>query len=326
MPSTVVGIVVFSLMGIVFHLLQEDNPMATLNATLQYLAEYPDPENRKRHVTVWLGLIATAIFGLAPLGWQMMESHSCGAWFSFSLALLCGGCTFWAITPIRRIFRIAILMVIVLLFGFYARRSLYANTELDFFFVHPGVFLIVGSGEWDLLVTGQNTHRSLFNADMILQDMVTSRAIPNEPNLAKRGAMAQGSIIHKHYSEIGPAFPGDHVEWAPIDVNNQEYYIQATYRIGDQSFLDSEEIKIVNVGERFVSASATPNPKIKFQESITIKNQVGQVLMHCIDRDFPRTSTDLDGPVCYPGAKFAPLPRSFCTRCFGRGFEFYRDN
>ena len=155
--------------------------------------------------------------------------------------------------------------------------------------------------------------------------MVTSRALPNESNFARRMAMAQGSIISKHYPEIGPAFPGDHIEWAPIDVNNQEYFVQATYRIGEQTFVDTEEIKIVNVGEKFVAASSTPLPKVRFQESITIKNQAGRVLMRCIDRDFPRSSTDLDGPVCYPGAKFAPFPRSLCARCFQRGFEFYRD-
>ncbi len=135
MPSMVVAIFVFVLMGIVFHCLQEDNPGAMLSVISKYLAEYPDPENQQRHLTLWLGLVATAVFTFAPLGWQMMDSHPCGAWLSFSLALLCGGYTFWALTLLRRIFRITILIFIVLVFGFYARQSIYKNTELDFFVI-----------------------------------------------------------------------------------------------------------------------------------------------------------------------------------------------
>jgi len=39
---------------------------------------------------------------------------------------------------------------------------------------------------------------------MILQDMVTSRAIPKEPDPNKRLMMIRGGTIQKDYAEIGP--------------------------------------------------------------------------------------------------------------------------
>ncbi|MGH9493615.1 MAG: hypothetical protein ACRD3B_01355, partial [Candidatus Sulfotelmatobacter sp.] len=77
-----------------------------------------------------------------------------------------------------------------------------------------------------------------------------------EPDAAKRIAMIGGGTIQKTYPEIGPTFLGDQIRWRPISVNDQEYSIQARYRIGDKAYLSEEEIRIVNVGTRFEIQSA----------------------------------------------------------------------
>ena len=287
-----------------------------------YLSVVPHPGRRARHVKVWLGLIAGAVFAIGPWGLQMIDSHPCIAWLSFALALACGAYTFWEVTPLSRLVRLAAIMLVFVVLWHYARHSIYERTKLSFMFIHPGVFVVQGTGGWMLLPSGMNTHQSIYNVDMTLQDVMTMRAIPLERDLAKRQAMIHGGIVMKHYPEVGPTFPGDPITWLPIDVNNQEYLAQFTYRIGDQSFLDSEEIRIVNVGQRFISSSATPQARPEFAISITVKNQSGDALMHCVDKDFPRDNRWLPGPVCYPGATFQPPSRSLCARCFGPGFEF----
>jgi hypothetical protein len=45
----------------------------------RYLAKIPSPESRQKHTNIALGLIATAVFALGPLGYSMLESHPCGA-------------------------------------------------------------------------------------------------------------------------------------------------------------------------------------------------------------------------------------------------------
>ena len=288
-----------------------------------YLLEIPSRESREAYRQRVLGLILGFLLAVVPWASGMMDSHPCWAWGFYAMALACAAYSFWQMAPIARWSRILLLLIAASVFIVCARRSIYTHTELDFAFVHPGVFLVQRTGEWLLIVSGQNVHHPIFNIDLDLQDMVTARAIPNEPDLNRRVAMIQGSTIHKHYDEIGPTFPGDKVIWLPIDVNNQEYEMRATFRIGSTTYSDNETIRIVNVGERFVSANQTPNAKVDWQESITIKNQFGEILMHCVDQRFPRDTGWIDGPVCYPGAKFNPLPRSLCTRCFKRGFEWY---
>jgi len=327
----IVGSTLLALEGIFFGVLNE-MPACTsaemriwfttkLGLLLRYLGKSPSAENRKKHINIALGLIATVVFALVPLGYSMMESHPCGAWFWWTLSLLFAAYSFWSITPISRWARLIVLTTGTVAFLFYGQRSLYSGTELDFFFVNPGVFLVRGTGEQLLLVTGENTHRPLFSAQMILQDMVTSRAVPNESDLAKRVAMIKGSMIEKDYPEIGPTFLGDQIQWRPIDVNNQEYSIQARYRIGDKAFLSTEEIRIVNIGSRFVSAGRSDSNPV-WQFSVTVRNQANVVLMHCVDPRFPRDARWIAGPACFPGAKYGPLQRSLCARCFGRGLEF----
>jgi len=293
-----------------------------LRASLRYLAESPSPDSRNRHKNIVLGIVATAVFALVPMWYQLMNSHPCGAWLSFTLALMFGAYSFWSITPVSRWARTVTLVIITSVFLVYGRQSIYSATQLDFFFVNPGVFLVQDRGEWLLMVTGQNTHKSLFNVQMILQDVVTAHAIPNEPDLAKREAMIRGGTIEKTYPEIGPTFLGDNIQWRPIDVNNQEYSVQARYRIGDRAFLSTEEIRIVNVGSRFVTAQQMKEaPTWAF--SVTLRNQSGAILMHCVDPTFPHDARWIAGSACFPGAKYEPLPRSLCARCFARGFEFY---
>ena len=83
---------------------------------------------------------------------------------------------------------------------------------------------------------------------------------------------------------------------------------------------------MVNIGEKFISANQSPSPKMDFQESVTIKNQAGEILMHCVEPKLPHEANWFAGPPCYPGPNYAPFPRSLCTRCFRPGFEFYPEN
>jgi hypothetical protein len=331
--SAITAAIVLGTMAVVFHILNymplgaDKAEMriwlaAKLDEFLRYSADIPGPKNRKRHTTLAQGLIATAVFALGALGYQLLESHPCIAWLMWTVAFLFGTYSFWEITPIYRWCRIAVLLVMASVFVYFGHQSIYSRTELNFFFVNPGVFVVQGNGEWLLLVTGENTRKSLFNVEMVLEDVVTARAIPGEPDLAKREGMIRGGTIIKTYPEIGPTFLGDRVLWRPIDVNDQEYSVQARYRIGERAFLSIEEIRIVNVGTRFISAAQMTVVPI-WQFSVAVKNQSGEILMHCVDPGFPHDARWIAGPACFPGAKYGPLPRPLCTRCFGRGFEFY---
>jgi len=154
-----------------------------------------------------------------------------------------------------------------------------------------------------------------------LQDVMTTHAIQKEPDPFKREAMIRGGTILKTYPEIGPLYWGDKIMWRPIDVNNQEYSVQGRYRIGNQAFLDTEEIRIVNIGEQFVSPQTMLQIPI-WQFSVTVKNESEQILMHCVDSKFPRDDHWIDGPPCFPGPNYGPQPRSLCARCLRKGFEF----
>ncbi len=317
--NQIIACVAFAAMAAISYIL--DN--YAVRECMRYLAAVPNPEDTKKHTTVALSLIATVVLALGPLGYTMLDNHPCGAWFWWTLSLLFTAYSFYSIARISRWARISIVLIVTSMFLFYARKSIYSHTELDYFFVHPGAFLARGNGEWMLLVSGENTRISIFNVQMILQDTVTARAIPDEPDQDKRVAMIRGGTIEKDYPEIAPTFLGDQIVWRPIDVNDQEYSIQARYRIGNKAFLSTEEIRIINIGRRFVSAQDMRENPV-WQESITVKNQLGEVLMHCVDSRFPRDARWTPGPPCYPGPNFGPLPRSFCARCFGRGFEFIK--
>jgi hypothetical protein len=291
-----------------------------------WLAVVPNPKSRRKHKALAFGLIATAVFALGALGYSMLDAHPCGAWAWWTIALVCAAYSLWQLTPIPRWARIAIIVMAISVFGFYGQRSIYSETELNFFFVNPGIFLIGGTGDWLLSVSGQNTHKSLFHVEMVLQDVVTANAVAREPDMVRRSAMIQGDTVYKTYPEIGPTFLGDQIQWRPIDVNNQEYSVRATYRIGEKSFLSTEEIRIVNVGTRFPPPDGhiddTAISKINWQMSVTVRNETGEVLMHCVDKNFIRDSRWRDGHPCFPGAHYEALPRSLCQRCFGHGFEF----
>jgi hypothetical protein len=293
-----------------------------IGSCFRYLAQIPSRDDRKKHNRIALGLIATVVFALGPLGYSLMELHPCGAWFCWVVALLCGGYSFWSIASGARWIRIAILVVATSVFAFYAHRWVYFYTELDSFFVNPGVFIVEGSGDWLLLVTSQNTHRPLSSVHMILQDIVTAHAIPNERDPAIREAMIRGGTIEKFYPEIGPTTLTDPIRWRPIDVNNQEYSIQARYRIGERVFFSTEEIRIVNIGTKFISAERMTEAPV-WQFSVTVRNQSGKILMHCVSPKFPHDARWVAGPACLPGPNYAPLPRSLCARCFSDGFELF---
>jgi hypothetical protein len=251
----------------------------------------------------------------------MLESHPCGAWFLLSSTLLLAAHSLWSLIRLSRWIKSIILSVLGAVFVFYARQEVRAHTELDFLFVEPGIFIVEEHGDWMLLVSGRNTRVPLSNVQIVIQDVVTTNAIRNEPDPDKRAAMVRGGIIERNFPEVGPTFMGGEIGWRPIDVNNQEYNIQARYRIGDKPLLDVEEIRIVNVGERFVTAQEMHHAPI-WQFSVTVKNQSGQTLMHCVDPKFPRDARWTPGVTCFPGPNYGPLPRSICKRCLGWGFEF----
>lgn len=202
------------------------------------------------------------------------------------------------------------------------------RNRVEFFFVNPGVFLPQQNGDWLLLVTGENTHKPLLNVEMRLEDEVVGRAVPRESDLAKRIALIRAETIQEQYPEVDPTFSGGRILLHPLDVNNQEYSIQSTYRIGEDSYLSNEELIIVNVGKRFVGASHSDDSALKdidWQFSVTVKNQFGEILVHCVDPRFPHDSRWIAGRACFPGMHYEPLPRSLCTRCFGWGFKFWKN-
>ena len=311
-----VGSAVLAGMGILFHCLQEEIPIG------QYLAEKPSLKNRQRHVKVALGLIATVVLALGPLGYTMLEGRPCWAWSWWVLSFIFSAYSFWSIVPLPRWVRLVTLLAALSIFGYYGRQSLIAHTGLDFPFLSPGVLSTQGTGTWHFIVTSQNTHRPLFSVDMLVEDRATARAMSNESNTDKRRVLAQRLVFRWHALEISSASWGEGIDWQPLDVNDQEYSDRITYRIGDNDYFATEEIRIVNIGERFVS-DQLPTPKIDFQLSVTLKNQAGEILMHCVDPRLPHDANWIPGHPCFPGANYAPFPRSLCTRCFGRGFEFY---
>jgi hypothetical protein len=294
---------------------------------VMWLAVVPSRNTRKKHKTIALGLIATAVFALGPLGYEMLEGHPCGAWGWWIVALICAAYSFWQLTPIARWRRIVVIAVGVCVFGFYGQRSIYSETELNFFFVNPGVFSPAvgpsGSPGLIMLVNGQNTHRPIFNASVMMRDMEMIRIarIEEASNPTDAEELIKKSWYSKSYPEIDPTSPPDDIVWIPLNANTQEYEFNFTYRIAERSFQGMEEIRFVNVGKQITFANrltATPD----WQESVTVKNQSGEILMHCVDKKFPRDSRWVDGHPCFPGAHYEPLPRSLCQRCFGRGFEF----
>jgi len=321
--------------GIVFSISQRERPrMAERNPRarpiIDWLRHHPSQQSRESHYQVALGLIAGIVLAFVPWGFGVMDSRPCLAWCFYALALLCGAISFWQITPFSRWIRMMILLFASGVFLYLARASLYSHTELDYFFVDPGAFSpAVGPGGapgWIMLVNGQNTHKPIFNADMMMQDLeMTSVAkIESSTNPADASGLIKKSWYHKIYPEIDSTSLADEIIWIPFDVNAQEYMFTSTYRIGDQSFQSMEDIRIVNVGERITFANRM-TARAVWQESVTVTNQIGTVLMHCIDSGFPRDEHWVDGQPCFPGPNFKPLPRSLCARCFARGFEWYRN-
>jgi hypothetical protein len=318
--SQLVGSAVLVVMGLVFHCLQEEIPVGTI--LYRYLAEKPSLKNRQRHIKVALGLIATVVVGLGPLGYAMLDGHPCWAWSWWVLSFFFSAYSFWSIVPLRRWVRLVTLLGVLAIFGFYGRQSLIAHTELDVPFLNPGVLFTQGTGIWHFMVTSQNTHRSLFNVDLLVEDRATARALNNVSDVNKRAALTQRMVFRAHYLELSPTSWGEGIDWQPLDVNDQEYNARITYRAGDKDCLATEDIRMVNVGERFVSGNQTA-PRMDFQLSVTLRNQAGEILMHCVDPRLPHDANWIPGHPCFPGANYAPFPRSLCTRCFGRGFEFY---
>jgi hypothetical protein len=318
----IVGAVMLSAEAFLFGILNEMlSPLTAerMQSFLRYLSETPSPKSRKKHKKIAVSVILTIVFALAPLGFTIMESHPCGAWTLWFISFLFGAYSSWSLMPMFRWARMIAIVAALCVFGFYLKRGIYSKTELDFPFVNPGVFIVREGGDWLLLVTGENTRKPVFSVEMRLRDMVTARAIPNEPDPARREAMIAGSMIEKNYPELNPTSSGDRIMWRPMDVNNQEYSAQFWYRMGDQSFMSNEEIRISNVGTRFVRGG--PGQLATWQFSVTVRNQKGDVLMHCVDPKFPRDARWSPGPACLP-SKYRPLPRSLCARCFGRNFEY----
>lgn len=231
--------------------------------------------------------------------------------------------------PLSRWVRLTILAFAVLVFCFLARQSIYANTELDFFFVNPGVYLTStelpnGAPGWVFLVNGEHTSHPIFSADMVMQDMEMVRYAQAEEksNPDHAATLIARSIFEKHYPEVNSVSEADKLVWTPLNVNEQEYRFSATYRIGERAYQSTEELRIVNVGE-VVTFENRMNSRPVWQFDFMIKNQTGTALVHCVDKRFPHDDRWVDGPPCFPGAKYSPFPRSLCKRCFGRGFEWF---
>jgi len=275
-----------------------------------------------------IGTILAVVLSLVPLGQNMLDQHPCVAWCCWGVSALAIAYVIWLngiLNPWIRLAALATCCAALVGLAWLAWKSIYTHTELSFFFVDPGVFIVERTGEWLLIVSGENTRKPLLGVEMYLADEVTAAAVPNEPDQAKRLAMIRGSRIQKEYSEIDSYFGGDRILWRPIDVNDQHYSVQARYRIGDTPFLNTEDIRIVNVGPRFISSQQQTDTPV-WQFAVTVRNQAGVILMRCVDsrlRNSDKTVTPAI-PTCFPGANYKPLPRPLCARCFGRGFEFYR--
>jgi hypothetical protein len=167
----------------------------------------------------------------------MLSTHPCFAWTCWLLAGGSACYVTWTTFTIPNWAKLLLITVGTGGIGVFGTKSVYARTELDFPFVHPGVFLVQSTGDWVLPVTGQNTHLPLFNVQLTVQDLATLRTMPLEPDISKRGAIVQRSDIQRDYPEIGPTFLGDRIFFHPADVNDQEYGIQARYRIGNDAYL-----------------------------------------------------------------------------------------
>jgi hypothetical protein len=122
--SQTIGSIVLAVAGFAFHILNE---MAAYSkpemrkwfaeqrrSIVMWLAVVPSRNTRKKHKTIALGLIATAVFALGPLGYEMLEGHPCGAWGWWIVALICAAYSFWQLTPIARWRRIVVIAVGVL--------------------------------------------------------------------------------------------------------------------------------------------------------------------------------------------------------------------
>jgi hypothetical protein len=294
---------------------------------VEWLDSVPRKRSSRKRALDALGLVASVIFTVGPLGYSMLDNHPCEAWAWFTVALVSGSYSVWQLTPAARWIRLAILIGTALLFGFYGRRSIYSETQLDFFFVNPGAFSASlgpnGPPGWILIVSGENAHKPLFNSFMRMRDeeMIGVAKAEADKNVAAQ--LITHSYVERNYPEIDRTSPGDKILWIPENVNTQEYTFYFTYRVGDQSFQGNEDLRIVNTGPQITFANRMTVMPI-FQESITVTNQAGEILMHCVDKDFPHDSRWVDGHPCFPskGSQFAPLPRTLCKRCFGRGFVF----
>jgi hypothetical protein len=297
-------------------------PMPNKKTIWRYLEGVPNKKRRsERRRGALISLVATIVTGIVPLGYNVMAAHPCGAWWWWTAALGFAAYSFWSLTLITRLKRMITICIATIVFLFVARWSIYSETELDTFFVNPGIFLVRGNGDWDLIITAELTKKPIFHADMTLRDEMTARAIRNGKVAPQQiNAMIGGGIVRKTYDEIdpGPGFVPDQIQWRPIDVNNQEYSVATRYRIGDKVLFSMEEIRIVNVGEKFSSQNI--QAKTNWQFSVTITNQSGEILMHCVGPQFPKDSRWSPGEPCHP-TKYEMLPKSLCFRCLGRGFE-----
>lgn len=272
--------------------------------------------------------VLTVIFALLPWGTSILDAHPCSAWACWGLATCSALFAIW--TSLRIINGLKLVLSIGLLAGmaFEGNHSIKQKTQLDMFFVNPGAFLASGPdgkpAEWVFKATGEYTRTTLYHVQMLLQDEVTSNAIQAEKNDEKRLAMisSNSGSYSIMYPEVDTVFFSNPIIWKPSDINDQEYTIQAYYRVKDKQFYSNENIRIINVGTPVTIQDQSPKG-LRWQFSVTVTNQVGETLMHCVDRQFPKDRRWIAGPVCFPGANYSPLPRSLCARCFGRGFEFF---
>ncbi len=325
--SQIVGSFILAIIGIVFYLLGEDN-LPDMARLAKWLVGVPSQESRRSHFQLVLGLVAGMVLALVPWGFGLMDSRPCLAWFFYALAFCCGAYSFWQMAALWRWVRLTILALGVGVFCFYARKTIYANTELDFFFVNPGVYLPStempnGPPGWLFLVNGEHTGHPIFSADMFMQDaeMVQYARAEEKSNPNEAAKLIEKSVFEKHYPEINSVSEADKLTWRPLNVNKQDYVFSATYRIGERSYQSTEELRIVNVGEEVTYENRMKSRPVWVYD-FTIKNQPGTVLVHCVDKKFPHDDRWVDGPPCFPGAKYSPFPRSLCKRCFGRGFEW----
>ena len=72
------------------------------------------------------------------------------------------------------------------------------------------------------------------------------------------------------------------IEWVPVDLNNQEYGLYASFRIAEEAQMVTEQLTIKSDGQQW--------PHTKFFRAMRVKDGKGRLLIECKDAGFPSDS------------------------------------